>query len=101
MLVLEHALATGKDVRIPAIKSTSLRPDCSYGGGDIKLEIRARSGLWVEGDSQLSGHGHSEAEVLQGHNVRYRVRGIYDVKDFGDGTKWGIYAKKIVVLEEV
>lgn len=96
--VLEFALEHGEDVRVPGFKSTSLTPDNRWGGGTIKLEIRSRSGLWIEPLALEK----DEKEVLLGHNVRYRVLGIYNEDRLHPTTDWGIpHVEKLVVLEEV
>lgn len=96
---IQAAVETGDEVRIPSVKSAAMTPEVSMGSTSdgIKLEIRAKSGLWIEG---ISGHGHGEAELIQGHNVRYRAIAIKDVKDLpGSSFPWG--TKKLVILEEI
>jgi 8-oxo-dGTP pyrophosphatase MutT (NUDIX family)/2'-5' RNA ligase len=96
LAAMAQAAQTGDAVRMPGFKSTSMSPSTSMGGGDIKLEIRAKSGLWVQ---PISMH-QSEKELIQGHNTRYRVVSVKDAKDY-PGSEWGIGARKVIQLEEI
>jgi hypothetical protein len=82
--VAELALASGADIRMPGFKSAAFSPDGF--SGESTLRIRAKSGLLVEKDADGSGitRAPGEKEVLQGHNVRYRVTGM---ERTGSGVK--------------
>lgn len=112
---LRYALKTGEATRIPGIMSTSFSPDVTTGGGDIKLEIRAKTGLLV---TEISAYQHEEKEFLKAHNCRYRVLGIQAVKvgsayplvldpnlpdkEFATGSAWGLSNVRYVVqMEEI
>lgn len=86
---IAYAASTGEEIRFPGLKSTSVHPD--KWSGNVHLKIRAKSGLWVEPFSHVPG----EMEVLQGHNVRYVVKGYKKItQDYG-GQALEVYLEEV------
>lgn len=94
MAAMKRAMETGEDVRMPGFKSFSVLPNTGGDWGDLTFELRAKTGLYVAPVSKLK----YEKELLQGHNVRYRVTGIKEVP-FGKSKSGG--KRTVIQLEEI
>ena len=64
----------GRTLSLGGFSSTTLdyKTAQAFGGGEIMLKIKAKTGLYV-GD--VSAYKHDEREILQNQSTRYRVAG--------------------------
>lgn len=90
-------LAVGSEITAKGFVSTSLKPDVatefasSSGKKGVVLEIKAKTGLYVDDLSKFKG----EHEIVQAHGTRYRFVGIeHDVQT-------GKEKSTVVRLEEI
>ena len=87
----EAALKGKTAVEMRGITSTSLNPAIASGFGDVRLEIRAKKGMYINSVSTTPG----EREFLIDHGAKYRVVGIKEVP-FGGGRK-----RKVIQMEQI